>query len=166
MSISLTLRRSVVSAAATLGAFAALAGLPGMARAQSVPAGTAIMLTVDKELTSGKTQPNEAVTFRIAQDVRGAGGSVLIPAGSTGTSRVVQSKKRAFAGQPGKLELMCDSISTSSGSMTVNARGSKYGRDNRGPSVGASIFFTPLWLIVNGRDAVIKPGEQLAVVTQ
>jgi hypothetical protein len=132
---------------------------------QRIPDGTEVRVALDQDLKSGSTKTGSDVHFTITRDVRGMDGVVLIPAGSPAVGHVEQSHGAGFIGKPGKIAFSCDFAVMPDGTHVPlrTDEKSKYGRDNRVASVGAAVVFTPLALLLPGRNEVIKSGTQFTV---
>lgn len=135
------------------------------ASAYSIPEGTPIKVTLQKELKSGTAKEGEAVPFVVAQDVTGPNGQVYIKAGTPATGKVTQSKPHGFIGKPGKLEFTCDYVTLPGGGQIPlrSSEKTKYGQDNRAASVAAAVVLTPIALLVPGKDTTAREGQQFTL---
>jgi len=102
----------------------------------TVPAGTAVRLTLDTTVGSASSQAGNTITAKIAEPVV-AGDRVAIPAGSRVHGRVIEANpaQRGLAGKAGSLSLSFDKVVTPFGfaapmSATTTSTGAKSGKKN------------------------------------
>jgi hypothetical protein len=100
---------SAVASSATVTAPAANAsGLDDAAR--TLPIGTEIHAALDDSISSRRDSAGRTITAQISQSVTGAGGKVLIPAGSTVRLTVTRLASAKSKGSQGSLALKVDGI--------------------------------------------------------
>lgn len=89
----------------------------------TVPAGTAIIMTLDQSVSSKDARAGQPVACSVAQDVT-AGGNTVIPKGSKGSCSVASVQASGRLKTPAKLWLKIDSITVKGKSYTVSSRSS------------------------------------------
>ena len=89
--------------------------------AGTVPAGTAIIMSLDQSVSSKDAGAGQTVACSVAQDVT-AGGKTVIPKGSKGSCSVASVQASGRLKTPAKLWLKIDSITVNGKSNTVSSR--------------------------------------------
>jgi len=89
--------------------------------AGTVPAGTAIVMTLDQSVSSKDARAGQTVACSVAQDVA-VGGKTVIPRGSKGSCSVASVQASGRLKTPAKLWLKIDSITVNGKSNTVSSR--------------------------------------------
>ena len=101
------------------------AGAPEPARpareALFVPEGTLIEATVESELSTERSAVGDRFFATIADDVLGANGAVLIPAGATINARVAESRASTGPDQPAVLMVEIESIGSGAAALPMTA---------------------------------------------
>ena len=134
--------------------------LPLSAYADAVPAG----LVIPVVLQNDRSDTSDALAYKVTADVKDSTGTVIIPAGSTGTGKYVQYKKSAGWGGQGKTEVSLDQITTPDGkTLTATAKKTKYGVDGR---FSAIYFFGLLGYFDKGGSGKIGSGTELSFSTK
>ncbi len=90
--------------------------LPEAEKSQTVAAKTPVLLSINDSLVGGQKKEGEEVTYTVLSDVLSSSGTVLIPAGSIGTGKVVSSHKNGVWSVNAKLTLSCDFATAVDGS--------------------------------------------------
>ncbi len=86
-----------------------------------IAAGTSISATVDEELTTERTREGDRFHARLSEDVLGANGEVLLPAGAVLNGRVTTSHQSTGAQDPAALELEVGSITAAGRTLPLAA---------------------------------------------
>ncbi len=89
--------------------------------AATVPAGTAIIMTLDQSVSSKDAATGQKVACSVAQDVA-VGGKTVIPKGSKGSCSVASVQASGRLKTPAKLWLKVDSIDVGGKTYTVSTR--------------------------------------------
>jgi hypothetical protein len=89
--------------------------------AATVPAGTAIIMSLDQSVSSKDARTGQKVACSVAQDVT-AGGKTVIPKGSKGSCSVASVQASGRLKTPAKLWLKVDSIDVHGKSYKVSTR--------------------------------------------
>jgi hypothetical protein len=89
--------------------------------ATTVPAGTAIVMTLDQSVSSKDASTGQKVACSVGQDVA-VGGKTVIPKGSKGSCSVVSVAASGRLKTPAKLWLKVDSITVNGQSYPVSSR--------------------------------------------
>ena len=89
--------------------------------AGTVPAGTAIVMTLDQSVSSKDAAAGQKVACSVAQGVT-VGGKTVIPKGSKGSCSVASVQASGRLQTPAKLWLKIDSITVNSQTYTVSSR--------------------------------------------
>jgi hypothetical protein len=103
-----TARPSSDSAVASSATGTAPAGLDNAAR--TLPIGTEIHAALDDSISSRRDSAGRTITAQITESVTGAGGKILIPAGSTVRLTVTRLASAKSKGSQGSLALKVDGI--------------------------------------------------------
>jgi len=103
-----TTRPSSDSAVASSATETAPAGLDNAAR--TLPIGTEIHAALDDSISSRRDSAGRTITAQITESVTGAGGKILIPAGSTVRLTVTRLASAKSKGSQGSLALKVDGI--------------------------------------------------------
>jgi hypothetical protein len=89
--------------------------------AATVPAGTAIIMSLDQSVSSKDARTGQKVACSVAQDVT-VGGKTVIPKGSKGSCSVASVQASGRLKTPAKLWLKIDSIDVNGKNHTVSTR--------------------------------------------
>lgn len=89
--------------------------------AATVPAGTAIIMSLDQSVSSKDARAGQKVACSVAQDVT-AGGKTVIPKGSKGSCSVASVQASGRLKTPARLWLKVDSIDVNGKSYKVSTR--------------------------------------------
>jgi hypothetical protein len=102
---------------------------------RTVPIGTEIHAALDDSISSRQDSAGRSITAQITESVTGAGGKVLIPAGSTVRLTVIQLASAKSKGSQGKLAFRVDGIEVGGGLQSVQADVRPVPRELRGRGV-------------------------------
>jgi glycine zipper 2TM protein len=109
-------------------------GIDDAAR-RTLPIGTEIHAALDDSISSRRDSAGRSITAEISESVTGAGGKVLIPAGSTVRLTVVQLASAKSKSSQGKLAFKVDGIEVGGGVQSVQADVRPVPRELRGRGV-------------------------------
>lgn len=87
----------------------------------TVPAGTHVDMTVNQELSSRKNKPGDTFTANVAQDVRDAAGTIVIPNGSKVNGSIVAVKPAPNRRTPGTLTVALSTIEANGKTFPIRA---------------------------------------------
>jgi hypothetical protein len=135
------------------------------ALAANVPEQTPVKVKLMQPLQSGHERKGDRVRFALAEAIMSPQHTVLIPKGTPVLGTITRSTGRHMFGQPGKLEFTIDYIQVNR-HLQVPLRSSSQairGRNNAAPAIGAAVLVAPIAVLVKGREAVLKPGEEFTV---
>ncbi len=123
--------------------------------------GTPVLLQTEEKLRSGHTKEGSAIRFKVARDITGPGGMVLITYGDFAHGRVTRSRRRGAFGKAGQLEFSVDSVTAVDGT-TVPLRASEEmaGKDNKGVVIASALLLTVLTVFVHGKDVEVPAGTE------
>lgn len=127
--------------------------------------GTAVSLTLARELSSAKESTGNRVDFEVAEDVK-VKGIVVIPKGSTAWGTILDAKPKRRLGRAGKLDVRIDEVRLADGErVRLRATQETKGKGRSGAmTVGivatGVLFFpaAPVFLFMHGKDVVIAKG--------
>jgi hypothetical protein len=124
----------------------------------TVPALTPVYLRIDTELSSKKQKNGDRFPIYIDEDVR-IGGSVVIPAGSSGEGEVIHAAKSGIGGKAGELLVTARFVRVADREVRLRSfsLGAK-GRDRGDAALALSIVAGPLGMFVVGGAMVIPRG--------
>lgn len=135
-----------------------LAQVPSVLR---VPDGTALRLVLTQSLSSDTNEVDDPVYFEVIEDAK-AFGMVVIPKGSTAAGHVVEVEPRKRMGRAGKLNFTVDYVKSPDGSnLRLRASSTRKGEDKTGTVIVGSVVFSPLFMIMRGKDITIPKGTQI-----
>ncbi len=144
----------------------------------TLPAGTSIPIETSSILNSANLVTGQRVNLRVSYDVK-VGRKVVIAGGSTVQGRVESAAKARRLGRPGEIIIKAVSVQAVDGTIiTLNSeKVSKKGKSKKGlvwtlTIVGFLLFawafiglFSPLFLLIKGKDAAIAAGTSLNAST-
>lgn len=130
-----------------------------------LPDGTEFtVLTVD-EITSKTATEGDPLTFKVAEDVK-IDGQTLIAKDTIVKGSVAQAKKAGMMGRGGSLGVRIESTTTvDNQKLRLRSTKGKEGDDKTGTTVALVVLFGPLGFLKKGKNAVIKPGTPIKVYT-
>ncbi|HEX6624030.1 MAG TPA: hypothetical protein VF064_09985 [Pyrinomonadaceae bacterium] len=127
--------------------------------------GTELTVTPTEEINSKTATEGQVVTFRVVNDVV-IDGHTVIPEGAIARGTVVNVEGRGMLGKAGKLAVRVDSVKAVDGQkVRLRAQQAKQGGSNTGKVIALSLLVTPLFLLMRGNTARIKPGQHILVYT-
>ena len=137
----------------------------GNASSVTVADGTEIKITNTEEISGQKVVEGDPLTFRIAEDVK-VSGKTVIAKDTIVKGTVSAAKKKGFMGKSGELSVRIESTQTVDG-QKIKLRASKSGQggDNMGSTIALTVLFGPLGLLRHGKEAKIKAGTILSAYT-
>lgn len=138
---------------------------PPKAYTAKLAEGTTILVTPTEEINSKHATEGQVVTFRVVEEVED-GGHVFVKAGALVRGTVTNVEGRGMLGKAGKLSVSIDSVKAVDGQkVRLRAVKGKEGGSNTGKVIALSLLVTPLFLLMRGNTARIKPGTQFQVFT-
>lgn len=126
---------SAVASIATSSGPASDASSLDDASQRTLPIGTEIHAALDDSISSRRDSAGRSITAQITESVTGAGGKVLIPAGSTVRLTVIQVASAKSKSSQGKLAFRVDGIEVGGGLQSVQADVRPVPRELRGRGV-------------------------------
>lgn len=122
------------------------------------------VVTVD-EITSKTAAEGDPLTFKVAEDVK-VDGQTVIAKGTIVKGTVAQTKKAGMMGRGGSLGIRVESATTvDNQKLKLRSTKGKEGDDKTGTTVALVVLFGPLGFLKKGKNAVIKPGTEIKVYT-
>ncbi len=112
---------------------------PAPSRVRSLPAGATVTGTTSAEIHSGKNKVGDIINVAVAEDIKDAGGRVVIPAGSTVALRIDKIKWSENKSDPdGTLAVTATSVTIGGESYPLDGAVAKLDRQmvNRGGALG------------------------------
>ena len=134
----------------------------GVATSVSVPDGMEIKVMTTEELSGQKLVEGDPLTFKVQEDVK-VNGKTVIAKDTLVKGTVAAAKKKGFMGKGGELSVRIESTQTVD-NQKIKLRASKSGAggDNMGSTVALTVLFGPLGLLRRGKEAKIKAGTVLS----
>jgi len=126
---------------------------------------TPVKVKLLQELQSGKQRPGDHIRFAVAEDLKDRKHTVIISKGTPVVGTITRSSGRKMFGKPGRLDFSIDYIKLAN-QVRVPLRSAATavrGRNNTGAAIGTAVFLTPVALLVKGREAMLKPGQEFTV---
>jgi hypothetical protein len=105
---------------------------------RTLPIGTQIHAALDDSINSRRDSAGRSITAEVTENVTGAGGKILVPAGSTVHLTVTRLGSSKSKGSPGRLGFRVDGIQLGGGLQKVEATVKPVPRELRGRGVGGS----------------------------
>jgi hypothetical protein len=128
-----------------------------------VPEGTAINVSVAKEVTSKEAKPNDPVDFTVTEDLL-INGQVIVRKGTAAVGSVINAEKKGYMGKSGKLAVQVESTTTSDGRpLKLRAAKGREGDDKTTSTMVMSTLISPAFLFLKGSEAKIAPGTVVTV---
>lgn len=137
----------------------------GGATSLTVPDGTELKIVTIEDISGQKVVEGDPLTFKIAEDVK-INGKTVIAKDTLVKGTVSTAKKKGFMGKGGELSVRIESTQTVD-AQKIKLRASKSGNggDNMGSTVALTVLFGPLGLLRKGKEAKIKAGTILSAYT-
>ena len=117
-----------------------------------LPDGTEVKLVTIDEISSKKAVTDDQLTFKVAEDIK-VNGKTVIAKDTIAKGVVTNAKKKGMMGRSGELSIRIESTQTIDG-QKVKLRSSKSGEggDNTGTTVALTVLFGPLGLLKRGKE--------------
>ncbi|HEX6718959.1 MAG TPA: hypothetical protein VF088_17760 [Pyrinomonadaceae bacterium] len=133
--------------------------------AKVIPDGTEFTVVTVDEITSKTAAEGDPLTFKVAQDVK-IDGQTVIAKDSLVKGVVAQAKKAGMMGRGGTLGIRVESATTvDNQKLKLRSTKGKEGDDKTGTTVALVVLFGPLGFLKKGKNAIIKPGTEIKVYT-
>jgi hypothetical protein len=130
-----------------------------------IPDGTEFTVVTVDEITSKTAAEGDPLTFRVAEDVK-IDGQTVIAKDSIVKGIVGQAKKAGMMGRGGSLGIRIEStVTVDNQKLKLRSTKGKEGDDKTGTTVALVVLFGPLGFLKKGKNAVIKPGTPIKVFT-
>jgi hypothetical protein len=130
-----------------------------------IPDGAEFTVVTIDEITSKTAAEGDPLTFKVAEDVK-IDGQTVITKGSLVKGVVGQAKKAGMMGRGGSLGIRVESAMTvDNQKLKLRSTKGKEGADKTGTTVALVVLFGPLGFLKKGKNAVIKPGTEIKVYT-
>jgi len=131
----------------------------------TIPDGTELSVVTVDEITSKTATEGDPLTFKVEQDVK-INGKTVIAAGTIAKGEVANAKKSGRMGKGGALSIRVLSTTTvDNQNVKLRASKGKEGDDKTGTTVALAVLFGPLGFLKKGKDAKIKPGTKIRAYT-
>jgi hypothetical protein len=131
----------------------------------TMPEGTAISLTLTKDISSKVVERGDPVGFVVAKDVI-VNNQVLVKEGTDAKGSVIYAEKGGYMGHSGKLAIQVESTTTADG-QPIKLRAAKGGEGDSaaGSTITLTLLFGPFGILKKGGDTTVKQGAELTVYT-
>ena len=138
---------------------------PKTENVKTLPDGTEFTVVTVDEITSKTAAEGDPLTFKVAEDVK-VDGQTVIAKDTIVKGSVAQAKKAGMMGRGGTLGIRVEStVTVDSQKLKLRSTKGKEGDDKTGTTVALVVLFGPLGFLKKGKNAVIKPGTQIKVYT-
>lgn len=127
--------------------------------------GTAVSISLAKDVSSKDAQRGDKVNFTVDEDLV-ADGQVIIKKGTLATGSVIYAEKGGYMGKSGKLALQVESTITSDGeSIPLRAALGGEGNAKTGTALALSFIPGPFGILKKGDNTILKEGTKITVYT-
>ena len=127
----------------------------------TIPDGTEIKIVTTEEISGQKVVEGDPLNFKVAEDVK-IDGKTVIAKDSIVKGSVSAAKKKGFMGKGGELSVRIETTQTvDDQKLRLRASKSGQGGDNMGSTIALTVLFGPLGLLRKGKEAKIKAGTVL-----
>lgn len=131
----------------------------------TIPDGTELSVVTTEEITSKTATEGDPLTFKIDEDVK-VNGKTVIAAGTIAKGEIANAKKSGRMGKGGALSIRILSTTTvDNQKLKLRASKGKEGDDKTGTTVALVVLFGPLGFLKKGKDAKIKQGTRIKAYT-
>jgi hypothetical protein len=130
-----------------------------------IPDGTEFSVLTTDEISSKTATEGDALTFKVAEDVK-INGHTVIAKDALVKGVVSTAKKAGMMGRGGNLGIRIESTTTvDNQKIKLRSSKGKEGNDKTGTTVALVVLFGPLGFLKHGKNAKIKPGTAIKVFT-
>lgn len=130
-----------------------------------IPDGMEFTVVTTDEITSKTAAEGDPLTFKVAEDVK-IDGQTVIAKDSLVKGIVAQAKKAGMMGRGGSLGIRVESAMTiDNQKLKLRSSKGKEGDDKTGTTVALVVLFGPLGFLKKGKNAKIAPGTPIKVYT-
>ena len=135
------------------------------ANVKVIPDGTEFVVFTTDEITSKTASEGDPLTFKVAEDVK-IDGVTVIAKDSLVKGIVATAKKAGMMGRGGSLGIRVESAMTVDNQrLKLRSSKGKEGDDKTGTTVALVVLFGPLGFLKKGKNAKIAPGTPIRVYT-
>ena len=135
------------------------------ANVKVIPDGTEFTVVTTDEISSKTASEGDALTFKVAEDVK-IDGVTVIAKDSLVKGVVATAKKAGMMGRGGSLGIRVESAMTVDNQrLKLRSSKGKEGDDKTGTTVALVVLFGPLGFLKKGKNAKIASGTQIKVYT-
>ncbi len=128
-----------------------------------LPEDTPLNVVTTQEITSKTASPNDAVNFKVEEDLV-VNGHVLIRKGTAAIGSVIHAQKGGYMGKSGKLGIQVESTQTvDDQQLKLRAARGREGDDKTNSTAALSMIISPLFLFRKGGEAKIYEGTRVTV---
>jgi len=136
-----------------------------MAQTVTVPVGTVVVAKFIEDVQPSTVQQGDSVLLLVDKDVV-VSGKTVIKEGARIRAEVADSKKSGYAGQSGRLLLTFRSVTAVDGQeIMLSGSSQRQGEDQMVESIGLGLVCCPLFLLMKGKEGIIKTGQTTQVYT-
>lgn len=124
--------------------------------------GTAILLQTTEKMVSGRVAEGSTVRYRVARDILGPDGSLLIAYGNFAQGKVTRSRRRGMFGKAGQLEFTVETVDAIDGTVVpLRAQQEMAGKDNKTTVIATALLLTVFTVFVNGKDVEVPADTEV-----
>jgi hypothetical protein len=124
--------------------------------------GTPVLLQTTEKMVSGRVAEGSTVRYRVARDIVGPGGNILIAYGSFAQGRVTRSRRRGMFGKAGQLEFTVDTVDAVDGAIVpLRAQQEVAGKGNKNEVIISTLLLSVLAVFVHGRDVEVPADTEI-----
>jgi hypothetical protein len=129
-----------------------------------LPEGTPLKVKLVKELSSKTAEVGDILNFTVVECVK-VDGKILIDSNAKVTGEVIEVQKARSLGRPGKLNFTINNTkSVDDQNISLRTTTKKMeGKNNTGDAVAAAIIFTPIILLIKGKDIQVPKDKEFLV---
>lgn len=121
-----------------------------------------MLLQTTEKMVSGRVAEGSTVRYRVARDIVGPGGNILIAYGSFAQGRVTRSRPRGMFGKAGQLEFTVDTVGAVDGTaVPLRAQQEVAGKGNKNEVIISTLLLSVLAVFVHGRDVEVRAGTEI-----
>jgi len=124
--------------------------------------GAPVLLQTTEKMVSGRVAEGTTVRYRVARDIVGPNGTILIAYGSFAQGKVTRSRRRGAFGKAGQLEFTVETVEGVDGTVVpLRAQQAMAGKGHQGTVIATALLLSVFTVFIHGRDIEVPANTEI-----